>query len=142
MEYRKSTQEDLDYVRANPYEGAIKDYPYLSVPDENTITTIYEGHIVAVGGVQIKWPGRGLFWLILRDDAKKHGFHGVLALSAIREKVEYLIAENRLHRAEAAVKPDFEESVKMIRFLGFEYEGRMKKYYPDGSDGLLYAKVT
>lgn len=141
MEYRKSTQADIDYVRENPFEGEVKDYPYITCPDENAITTIYEGHIVAVGGVQVHWEGNGTFWLILRDDAKKHGFHGVLALSAIQEKVDHLMAKNNLWRAQAAVRPEFEAAVKMIEYLGFEYEGLMKQYYPDKTDAYRYAKV-
>ncbi len=141
MKFRKATQEDLDYVRANPFEGAVKDYPYMEVPDKNTITTIYEGKIVAVGGVQVSWEGVGTFWLILRDDAKKHGFHGVLALSAIKQKVEYLIDKNELWRAQATVRPGFKEAITMIEWLGFKREGLMKKYCPDGGDTYLYAKV-
>lgn len=141
MIFRPSTQADLDYVKAAPFEGAVKDYPYLTCPDDNTITTIYEGYIVAVGGVFIPWEGKGTFWLILRDDAKKHGFHGILALSAIRDKVDYLFAKNELKSAQATVRPELEESVKMIEWLGFERKCLMEKYCPDGGDTYLYERI-
>lgn len=141
MIFRESTQADLDYVKESPFEGAVKDYPYLTCPDKNTITTIYEGHIVAVGGVFIPWTGVGTFWLILRSDAKKYGFHGVLALSAIQEHVESLIRNNNLWRAQATVRPEFEEAVKMIEFLGFTYEGLLRKYCPDGGDTMMYSRI-
>ena len=36
MIFRKATQEDLDYVRENPFEGVVRNYPYMGVPDDNT----------------------------------------------------------------------------------------------------------
>ena len=53
MEFRAATQEDLDYVRENPYEGAVKNTLYSEVPDSNTYAVVYEGSLVAVGGVQV-----------------------------------------------------------------------------------------
>ncbi|KKL77083.1 hypothetical protein LCGC14_2038450 [marine sediment metagenome] len=53
MEFRKSTNEDLAFVRQSPFEGAVKNYPYMKVPDENTYAVVYEGALVAVGGVQV-----------------------------------------------------------------------------------------
>lgn len=141
MLFRQATQEDMNFVKANPFEGAVKDYPYMEVPDENTITTIYEGHIVAVGGLVVRWEGVGLLWLILTKDCKKWGFHGVLALDAIRDKTDYLIKKNDLWRAEATVRTDFPEAIKMIEFLGFKREGLMEQYNPDKTNSFLYAKV-
>ena len=88
MEYRQATQADMDYVRQNPYEDEVKNYPYMECTDENTYTVIYESQIVAVGGLQVKWDGVGLLWLMLTADCKKDGIHGIRALQAIKEKME------------------------------------------------------
>jgi hypothetical protein len=141
MEFRKATQEDMAFVRQNPFEGAVKNYPYMEVPDENTYTVIYESAIVAVGGLQIKWEGVGLLWLMLTADCKKHGIHSLLALEAIKEKMEYLIEKNNLWRAEAVIRTDFSQAIKMIEFFGFEREGLMRKYYPDKTDAILYSRI-
>ncbi len=141
MIFRKATQEDMAFVRQNPFEGAVKNYPYMEIPDENCYTVIYESAIVAVGGLQIKWEGVGLLWLMLTADCKKHGIYSLLALEAIKEKMEYLIEKNNLWRAEAAVRTDFPQAIKMIEFFGFEREGLMRKYYPDKSDSYLYSRV-
>ncbi len=142
MEFRPATQEDMDFVRLNPFEGAVKNYPYMHVPDDNTYAVVYEGQLVAVGGLQVKWVGVGLLWLMLTDDCKKHGFHGLFALEAIKEKMEHLIEKNGLWRAEAAVRTDFPKAIKMIEFFGFKREGLMEKHCPDKGDSWLYAKVT
>ena len=141
MEFRKATQEDMAFVRQNPFEGAVKDYPYMEIPDENTYTVIYESAIVAVGGLWVRWEGVGLLWLMLTADCKKYGIHGLLALEAIKEKMEYLIEKNNLWRAEAAIRVDFPQAIKMIEFLGFEREGLMRQYYPDKTDAFLYSRI-
>ena len=141
MEFRQATQEDLAFVRQNPFEGAVKDYPYMEVPDENTYTVLYENRIVAVGGLYVRWEGVGLLWLMLTADCKKYGFHGVLALDAIKEKTEYLIKKNNLWRAEAIVRVDFEQAIKMIQFFGFHREAMLEKYMPDKTDGYLFVRI-
>ena len=141
MEFRKTTQEDMAFVRLNPFEGAVKNYPYMEVPDDNCYTVIYESAIVAVGGLQIKWEGVGLLWLMLTADSKKYGIHGLLALKAIKEKMEFLIEKNNLWRVEAVIRTDFSQAIKMIEFFGFEREGLMRQYMPDKTDGYLYSKI-
>ncbi|KKN21098.1 hypothetical protein LCGC14_0928920 [marine sediment metagenome] len=141
MNFRAATQEDLAYVRQNPFEGAVKNYPYMEVPDSNTYAVMYESSLVAVGGLFVRWEGVGLFWLILTADCKKDGIHGFRALYAIREKVEYLIEVNNLYRAEAYVATDFLQAIKMIEAFGFRREGLMKHQRPDKGDSFLYAKT-
>ena len=141
MEFRQATQEDLDYVRQNPFEGAVKGYPYMQCPDENTYAVVYEGSLVAVGGLYIRWEGVGLLWLMLTADSKKDGLHGLRALDAIKEKTDELIAKNNLWRAEAIVRVGFDKAIKMIEFLGFERESTLEKYIPDTTDGFLYKRI-
>lgn len=141
MNFRKATQEDLAFVRQNPFEDAVKNYPYMEVPNDNTYCVIYESAIVAVGGLQVRWKGVGLVWLILTDDCKKYGIHAINALYAIQDKVDELIEANGIWRAEAYVRTDFPQAIKMIEFLGFKQEGLMKQHCPDKGDSFLYGKV-
>lgn len=141
MDFRPATQEDLAYVRQNPFEGAVKNYPYMEVPDENTYAVVYESALVAVGGVQVLWEGRGMFWLILTADCKKEGIHGLRAVYAIKEKIQELVDTNNLHRAEAAIRTDFSRAIAMIVALGFSREGTMRQYWPDKADAYLYSRV-
>ena len=141
MIFRQATQEDFDYVSQNPFEGAVKDYPPVEVPDENCYTTIYEGAIVAVGGLVVLRKGLGVCWLILTANCKKKGFYGIVALSAIKDKTEELIQMNNIKRAQATVRTDFPQAIKMIEFLGFQREGLLRKYCPDGGDSYIYARL-
>lgn len=141
MKFRKPTQEDFDYAVANAYEGAVKNYPYQRVPDDNCYAIEYGGELVGVGGIVLHWPGVAEFWLILTEQCSKDGIHAVMALSAIKEKVEYLIETNNIKRAQATVRTDFPEAIKMIEYLGFKCEGLMECYCPDGHDVFRYARI-
>ena len=141
MIFRQATQEDLDYVRQNPFENAVKCYPYMQCPDENTYAVEYEGSLVAVGGLHVRWEGVGLLWLMLTADSAKDGLHGLRALDAIKEKTDELIAKNNLWRAEAVVRVGFDTAIKMIEFLGFKHEATLEKYMPDKTDCYLYKRI-
>ena len=143
MQFRETTQEDLDYVSQNPFEGAVKNYPYQEVPDSNTYTAIFEGLIVGVGGLVIHWEGVAEVWLMLTDNCKKDGFHGVIALTAIKDKMEELIKINNIRRAQATVRIDFPQAIKMIEFFGFKNEtpNAMEQYCPDKGDAYRYSRI-
>lgn len=141
MIFRKATQEDLDFVRENPFEGMLKDYPHLQIPDKNCITAIWGEKIVGIGGLMIYWNGRGRLWLMMTADCKKDGLNGVIALSTIREKIEELIIGNNLWRVEATIECNFTQAIKMIEFLGFKRESKMKYFLPDKSDAYMYVRI-
>lgn len=141
MFFRQTTQEDLDYVRNNPFEGVVKNYPDFPVPEKNCYTTIFQDVIVAVGGVTVLWEGVGEVWLMLTADCRKKEFFGVIALTAIQNKMEEIT--KNLRRVQAIIRTDFPEAKKMIEFFGFvnETPEGMKDYCPDGGDAYLYAKI-
>jgi RimJ/RimL family protein N-acetyltransferase len=141
MNFNKPTQQDFDYVVENAYEGAVKNYPYQRVPDDNCYAIEFGGLLVGVGGMVLHWEGMAEFWLILTEQCRKNDIYGILALSAIKEKVEYLIKTNNIKRAQATVRTNFPEAVKMIEYLGFKNEGVMEHYCPDGHDVFRFAKV-
>lgn len=143
MEFRKATQEDLEYVRQNPFEKAVKNYPFIEVSEEShAVTTIFEGEIVAVGGLLVHWEGVGELWLLLTDHCRKDGIYGVMALTAIWNTIKRLIKDNNIRRAQCTVRVDFPEAIKMVEAFGFEREGLMKEYTPDGCDVYRYARIT
>lgn len=141
MEFRQATQEDMALVRLDPFEGSIKDYPYMEIPDDNCYTGIFESEIVGVGGLVMKWEGVGLLWLMLTNRCRKNDVFGLIALRAIKGKMDELIENNHLWRAEATVRTDFPQAIKMIEFFGFEREGLMRKYCPDKADAYLYSRI-
>jgi hypothetical protein len=45
-------------------------------------------------------------------------------------------------RIEATVDVGFTEGERWMTLLGFEYEGLMRAYRPDGQDMLMFARVV
>ena len=141
MEFRKATQEDLDYVRSNPFESAVKGYPRVGIPDDNCYTGIHGSVILGVFGLQVKWDGVGVFWLMMASDFRSH-ISDVRSLLIIHRKMDNLIKKNNLHRAEAAIRTDFPQAILMVEGLGFKRECKMEQYGPNKADFYLYSKVS
>lgn len=141
IEIRELQEGDLEYVRENPLEGAVKNYPKMT-PTPPAFTILFEDKIVGVGGVSIAWQGVGEFWLMLTADCKREGIYGIIAFEAIKNKVDELIEEHKLRRSQCTVRVDLPKARKMVEALGFKLEGLMKKYCPDGCDVWLYSRIT
>lgn len=140
IEFRIATQEDIDYVRANPYEDAVKNYPKTEVPTTNAFVAIDKGKVLGVFGLQIRWQGLGMFWLICRREFIRLGTRTII--TTVRDTVDFMIKENNLYRAEMYIRTDFAKAARMANFLGFEKEGIMKHFFPDKSNAFLYGKAV
>lgn len=143
IKIRKLQDGDIEYVRINPLEEAVKNYPKL-VPDPKTsYTVLWDDKIVAVGGIAMLWEGVGELWMILTKDSKRNGIYGLVAFDVIRKKIDEIIEEYNIYRAQAPVRVDFYQAIKMMEALNFKNEtpNGMKNYCPDGCDVYMYAKV-
>lgn len=98
------------------------------------------GRVMAAGGVLRNWPGRGTAWLI--PGAWMERRHWGFVLGACRDGLAALIAAGTYRRIEIAVDPRWPERTAWARRLGFDLEGRMRAYLPDGGDNLLMARVA
>lgn len=141
IEIRDLQDGDLEYVRENPLEGAVKNYPKMT-PTPPAFTALFEGEIVGIGGMIILWEGVGEMWLMLTANCKREGVFGIIAFEAIKKKVDELIKEHKMRRVQCTVRVDFPKARKMVVALGFQLEGLMKKYCPDSCDVWLYARIT
>lgn len=99
--------------------------------------SVLDGDEVALcGGVIEMWPGRCLCWALL---AESIGHRMIVCVRATRR----FLAEVAAPRYELDVEIDHAEGHRFARLLGFEVETpRLRTYYPDGSDGTMYVRVT
>ena len=139
MDFRVATQEDLDYVRQNPYELAVKNYPDSKVPEVNAFSAIVDGKVLGVFGLQVRWEGLGIFWMICRSEFLSLGVRTII--TAVSRTINIMISDNNLYRAEMYVRTDFPKAARMAEFLGFNKECIMKQFFPDKNDSYLYSKV-
>lgn len=102
--------------------------------------TLVDGEkIVATAGIHIMWPGVGEGWLIMSKHAVEYGRS--VARYAYRG-FDSIMADNGLHRVQASVSSLDPEAVRFARWMGFENEGIMEKFGPDGSDYYRMARIS
>lgn len=97
-----------------------------------------DGTVVGCGGLAKQWEGRYLLWSILARQCA-----GSIFFKVNRIVSRFLaIHSAEIQRIEVTVDADFPQARRWVESLGFNCEGLMKKFNPDGSDAYLFAKVT
>lgn len=130
----------MEYVRQNPFQDEVKNYPELPIPAD-TYTCIFEGDIVAVGGIKMFFEGVGEAWIIMTKQSKKHNIYGLIACRAIEKKLNELMVELNVRRCEANVRKDFPIAIRFVEALGFKFVGERHYWFPDKTSAMLYSKV-
>jgi hypothetical protein len=59
----------------------------------------------------------------------------------LKKHLEIFIKANNLRRVQMTVSQDYSEGIKWAKALGFEPEGILRKYGPDGSDYIMMGRV-
>jgi len=90
--------------------------------------------ILGVIGFEPMWSGRANTWALLSKFCGKH-------FTSIHKICAMIIDDLGYRRYEATVDIDFKAGHRWVKILGFEPEGYMKAYRPDGEDMILYARV-
>lgn len=97
-------------------------------------TGVYNGEIMIVSGVQPIWENRALAWALVSKNAVK-------CFKSVHKAVYRFLIHAPFRRIEANVDVGFMAGHKWMTMLGFEVEGYMKAYRPDGADMILYSRV-
>lgn len=101
-------------------------------------TIIKNGQVVWCGGLVMLWPGMAEAWgvpsMSLQDCPL--GFHR-LVVTVLRELIETM----KLRRVQCTIASVFGISQRWVQALGFQHEGDMAMYGPDGADHKRYALV-
>ncbi len=90
--------------------------------------------VFACAGLIPQWEGRAVAWALIAAEAGR-------SMIGIHKAVGRAMRLHAYRRIETAVASDFEQGHRWARMLGFEREGLMKRYTPDGRDCHLYARV-
>lgn len=110
------------------------DYGQSLVKAGPCFTLENEGEIIVCSGLVNMWEGRAQAWALVSERA---GAHFVRIFRAMRDFLE--MQDTR--RIEATVDAGFDAGHRLMKMLGFEYEGLMRAYLPDGRDCALYGRV-
>lgn len=114
--------EKPGYLEAITYPGCV------------AYALVHEGDVLGCYGAQAIWAGRAVVWTLLSDQSQRYmlTFHRI---------AKGFLAQLPVRRVEAYVASGFEQGVHWVDMLGFEYEGCMRGFFPNGEDAQLYARV-
>ena len=110
------------------------DYVNALVDGGPHFSAMVNGMLVGCAGVWMIEPHRGIAWALIARDIGIDIVH-------MHKAVKRFLDESGVPRIETSVNYDFTQGHKWMGMLGFKAEGVMRKYYPDGSDAILYARV-
>ncbi len=93
---------------------------------------------IAIIGMDLKWPGVGEVWAVTSDDVvnfpKFFHQHSDRMMNAYAKEL-------KLWRLQATVRDGFEYGMNWMKGLKFEREALLKKFGPEGSDYVLFARM-
>jgi len=95
--------------------------------------------VLVCAGLTQRWPGRAVGWALLSRRIRPNRFlavHRLIAAALDRA------AMRDPGRIEVQIDPGHAAALRWARLLGFETEGRMRRYLPDGRDMILMARVS
>lgn len=98
-------------------------------------TALVEGEPIACCGLMPFWPGRAMAWSFIGANAGSH-------MVALTRAVQRHFAACGVRRIEAYVDEGFDAGRRWVELLGFEFEGRLEAFLPDGRSQLLYARIN
>lgn len=107
---------------------------YIERTQPYSWTVKHEDKVLGCGGVVHRSETRGEAWAVIDRQARKH----FMTLTRIALSI---LGSSSLTRIEATASADRKENWHWLQLLGFEFEGIMKKYNPNGSDAALYARI-
>ena len=102
------------------------------------VTALVDTHPVAIFGCIMLWPNVAELWSIISDDARRYPKQLTLVGKAFCDIAAQSLS---LHRLQITVRLDEPRALRWAKYLGFEVEGMMRKYTPDGMDSYILARV-
>lgn len=101
-------------------------------------TGIVRDQIMGCAGVCLLWRGVGEAWMVTTELVARCplAFH-----RAIAGRLDEVMMSMNLWRLQAAIHAEHEVSRRWVQRLGFEEEGIMQRYGPDGKDYVRFARV-
>jgi RimJ/RimL family protein N-acetyltransferase len=140
MIVRPWTIGDTERIQLQPaqeYLGRIVDIcaDFTELANQGLAWTIeHDDDVIAFVGFEPQWQNRATAFALLSESAGAH-------LPAIHKFALRLLESVPYRRIEATVDVGFKQGHRWVKMLGFEIEGYMRAYRPDGADMLLYARV-
>ncbi|WP_282609470.1 hypothetical protein [Pelagibius sp. Alg239-R121] len=124
----QSAQQDMaDYMS--------RDYGVRLAQAGDAFTAIKDGRVLGCAGVERVWCNRGVAWSLL-------GRISAYEFLAVHRCVAAFLKGLPLRRVEMTVDSLHAPGHRWASLLGFQHEGTLRAYTPDGRDCDLYARIS
>lgn len=94
--------------------------------------------LLGCGGVYLLWPGVGEAWLRLSQQAV---LYPVFVARSIVRMLVRIIEDLKVWRVQALVMKKHREGRHLVEWMGFQEEGEMVAYGPNGETYIRYALI-
>jgi hypothetical protein len=115
--------------------------PYLTDEVLATIaeTRAYTGFIkddpICIGGLLDMWPGRAMAFTFMSAEAGPY-------MRSITTAVREFLEQCDVRRVEAYVDEHFEAGHRWMGMLGFNSEGLLRAFLPNGKSQVIYSRIN
>ena len=101
-------------------------------------TMTVDGEIAVCAGLVLLGWNRAEAWTLLSSVFTKHYR---TCFREIKKRLSLLIEESFIRRVQATAVPHYEEGIRFLEHLGFEQEGLLRKYGPNGEDLIMFGRI-
>ena len=123
----QSAQKDMSGYLSRDYGAGLEH-------TGQAFTAIRDGQILGCAGVETIWANRGIAWSLL-------GQVTPFELLGIHRHVSAFLESLSLRRIEMTVDARHGSGRRWAVMLGFQREGTLRAYTPDGRDCHLYSRI-
>ena len=106
----------------------------------NAYTALLNDLPIGIAGVYEITEGRGMAWSHIDHDLA--GPYMRQIHKATKDFLDMAMASGAYYRIEMAVLSSFEKGKKWASMLGFQYEGTLRHFTPQGEDHDLFSRVN
>lgn len=143
------TPRPSDLDRLNPKEvysigelGCVRDLIALSRegknPDCIAMGFGLHGELFGIAGSYRQWSGSSQLWAAFDE---RVNLYPIMLLKTCLILINYAKQKQDLRRVSLTVQSGYTSGNRFAEALGFDFEGRMVGYLPDGADANLYARL-
>ena len=101
-------------------------------------TGLVGDRVLGCAGITRCWPGVGEAWTVFSEEVCHHP---LWLQKTVRSVIHASMVGMGLHRLQAVARAESARNCKWLESLGFQWEGPMPKFGPDGADYVRYGMV-
>lgn len=121
--------------------GCVRDLVALARPgNDQSLAQAFgpSGEVYGIVGSYRQWQGAAQLWGLFDDRVEEYP---IALYKTCVMLMNYAVQKQKLRRVSLTVNASYTKGNRFAQSLGFDLEGRMVGYLPDGSDANLYARL-